>query len=357
MMQEHLKHNTIILLNPGLGFTYSYMILLWNRICRANVSFLAEASSILLSCPDATVGSPSRRGGKQHMQDDGLARWISQLIFIYLRYQEGNYTFNVDDPVPVKDKEYDVKLKDTHIIFNEPEKDPLLLKKYQPLHVVTDGNIPLARKICDDERVGLKRLQGRPKSKKKISRCAAVSEHENINTSRVIIGGLFVTVNMQTAPGGHGNQILQMAEMKNSENKAYKISLLKALRSKKVGRKHIRVGKYAHDCGCTLIDDIEGSLVEKVYLDGYHGRKHKCKTPLILKEKFPRLNSVAAEQLWGRMEGLQKTISCLPRPRYRMFLKHYCKWRNWYTSKKCRNDLNPCVSKRRVIKRFKKRVQ
>jgi len=102
------------------------MILLWNRICRANVSFLAEASSILLSCPDATVGSPSRRGGKQHMQDDGLARWISQLIFIYLRYQEGNYTFNVDDPVPVKDQENDVEWKDTQIIFNVPENDQLL---------------------------------------------------------------------------------------------------------------------------------------------------------------------------------------------------------------------------------------
>ena len=94
-----------------------------------------------------------------------------------------------------------------------------------------------------------------------------------------------------------------------------------------------------------------------VYLDGYHGRKHKCKTPLILKSKFPRLNSSAAEQLWNRMEGLQTTISALSRPRYRMFLKHYCKWRNWFTSKKYRNDLNPCVSKRRVNKRFKKRLQ
>ena len=188
-----LKAETIILVHPSLGFTYAYLQLLWNRICRANVSFLAEASSILLTFPDATVGSAARRGGVQTMSDDSFARWITQAIFIYLRYREGRFAFDVDDPVPEKDKEYGRTLKDTHIIYNHPEDDPQLKITNKALDVVTDGNMPLARLLRPDERRGLKRLAGRPKPtyrNRKVSRCQSVSLGESIQVSRHTIGGL-----------------------------------------------------------------------------------------------------------------------------------------------------------------------
>ena len=165
-----------------------------------------------------------------------------------------------------------------------------------------------------------------------------------------------MTINMRMGSGGHGNQILQLGEMKNSENKAYKISFLKALVAKKAHNKKIQIGKYTHDCSCTLINDIEGVYCKKAYLDGYHAKKHKCRTPAVTKAKFGNLNSQAAEQLWKRMEGLQRTISGLSRPRYRMFLYHYCMWRNQFTGGKWRSDLNPSISKRRAAKRFAKRA-
>ena len=358
LTEATLKAETIVLVHPSLGFRYSYLRLLWNRICRANVSFLAEASSILMTFPDATVGSAARRGCTKTMSDDSLARWIAQAIFIYLRYQESCFAFDVDDPVPDDDEDYGKLLQDTHIIYNHPEEDPRLKNSNQLLDVVTDGNMPLARLLCADERRGLKRLAGRPKAapKKKISRCQAVSETESIQVSRHTIGGLFATINMRMGSGGHGNQILQLGEMKNSENKAYKISFLKKLVSKKIRGERIQIGKYTHDCGCTLVDDIEGVYCKKVYLDGYHGKKHKCRTPLVTRAKFRTLNSSAAEQLWKRMEGLQRTLAGLARPRYRMFLYHYCRWRNHFSAGKWRSDLNPSMSKRRASKRFAKRT-
>ena len=47
LRETTLEDDTIILLHPHLGFRYSYVKQFWNRMCRANVSFLAEASTIV----------------------------------------------------------------------------------------------------------------------------------------------------------------------------------------------------------------------------------------------------------------------------------------------------------------------
>ena len=163
---ETLEPSSILLVHPSLGFRYSYLHLLWHRVCRANVSFLAEASSIILATPHAVVGNDGKRRGKSTqklMTDHRLSLHINQALFCYLRFQEKVWHFSVDDPVPKNDKEYGTPLKDTHIIFNEPESDPQLETKFTKLDIVTDGCIPLARPLVDDERKKLKRLVGKPK--------------------------------------------------------------------------------------------------------------------------------------------------------------------------------------------------
>ena len=171
--------------------------------------------------------------------------------------------------------------------------------------------------------------------------------------AKLSTGGLFGTLSMRNiSKNGHGNQILQLAEMKNGECKKYKISLLKKLRSKRKNGKPIKVGKYTHDLSCTL-KEMEGDLCDKVFLDAYHRPKHKCDTPILSKENYPNLNSLAAEQLWRVMEGLQATISHLSRSKYRMFLKHYCQWRNEFIQSQFanRSDVNPSLSQRRARRR------
>ena len=174
------------------------------------------------------------------MSEDALSRLINTAIFNYLRFQEKCYEFDVDDPIPADDPVYGVALNDVHLIYNQPEEDTRLQKRFVPLDVVTDGNMPLARKLNCDERRGLRRLAGRPKpkpkmkvSKKSVSRCIAVHGDENVTISRNWIGGLFATVSLHMGQHGHGNQILQLAEIKDSECKQYKLQLLRALVMKK----------------------------------------------------------------------------------------------------------------------------
>ena len=214
-----------------------------------------------------------------------------------------------------------------HLIFNEPENDPQLQGRSQKLDIVTDGNIPLSRRLVEDERKGLRRLPGRPAQKKvkKTSRCSAVSTDEVVKIMRHTTGGLFATVNMRSSKSGHGNQILQLAEMKIGENKMYKLKLLKQLLGRKVRgkNKRVKVGRYTHDCACTLKHELR-HLCDSAHLDSYHGPKHKCGMSIISSERYPELNSQACEQLWAKMQSLHSTISHLGRGKYRLFLKHYC---------------------------------
>ena len=115
------------------------------------------------------------------------------------------------------------------------------------------------------------------------------------------------------------------------------------------------VGKYACDCGCVVAKHFEGTLCDKCYLDGYHSKKHKCKTPAIIHKKT--LNSQAVEQLWSRLDKLT-WLSKMKRARYRCFLYHYCLWRNKFTAGQSRNDHQnypgTCMSLRKVKKRTPK---
>ena len=156
----------------------------------------------------------------------GLA--ITNGLFSYLRISNKEYDFEIHKPVPHKDPIYDKPLDDVHIIFNELEADVMVQKK-GIIDVVTDGNQPLGRPLCADEKRNLKRLQGAPKRKQnkkrgeKKGRCIKVSAQEKICIARTRTGGLFATVSMNPTHNGQGNQILQLGEMKNSECKAYKI--------------------------------------------------------------------------------------------------------------------------------------
>ena len=189
-------------------------------------------------------------------------------------------------------------------------------------------------------------LKGGPmKARKSTSRCAAVRQVEKIKPSRTQSGGLFAHVDMKNRKTHKVNEILQLAEMMSGENTAYKRTLL--MRMRKSG---VRVGKYAHDCSCVVKDEFEGKgLCETAYLDGFHKKKHVCKTPAIRYKKT--LNSQACEQLWSRMDKMTglKTMS---RSHYRFFLRHYCSWRNAYSlHDRLRSDTTPLLSARKMRKR------
>ena len=164
-----IKDATIILVHTRLGFTLRYLRLLWNRICRAGTSFLAEASSIVLADSELNIGHAAKKpkGSNTGMTDDWLSRQIADAVFIFLRYQEHVYDFSIDDPVPMNDPKYGTALDDVYVIYNKPEFEHNLTGKKIKLDIVTDGCAPLARNLCDDERKGLKHLQGRPKEGKK----------------------------------------------------------------------------------------------------------------------------------------------------------------------------------------------
>ena len=257
---ERIKKNTldvntvqpddVVLVHTRIGFTWRYLNLLWHRMCRANVSATAEASSILLADPLHQIGHTAKNqwgsGAGVSITEKRLQQCIHKALFIFLRLKDGTTDFKVDDPVPDDDPIYGVPLKETYIIYNEPQLDKHL-QRYGKLDVVTDGNQPLSRTLCDDEKTGLRRLQGRPSSKvlkkpaasvskkpaasnasqqadppkkkrktKRKSRCIAVTSDEQIAADRTRTGGLFGTVSMhiKKGGGGFGNQILQLAEMK-----------------------------------------------------------------------------------------------------------------------------------------------
>ena len=80
---------------------------------------------------------------------------------------EGKTRFNIENPIPEGDKQYDSKNRSVVIIFNARIDDPDCKSINNKFDVVTDGNTNLARKLCCDERVGLKRLSPHTKDIKK----------------------------------------------------------------------------------------------------------------------------------------------------------------------------------------------
>eukprot|EP00959_Pyramimonas_sp_CCMP1952_P330903 6929409-Pyramimonas_sp.AAC.1 len=128
---------------------------------------------------------------------------------------------------------------------------------------------------------------------------------------------------MKNRKGG-GNEILHLGEMLNGECTAHRKECLVDMKKTKIS-----VGKHACDCGCVVAKHVEGTMCDKCYLDGYHSKKHKCKTPAIIHNKS--LNSQAVPQLWSRLDKLTWP-SKMKRARYRCFLYHYCLWRNKFTA-------------------------
>jgi hypothetical protein len=326
-------------------------------MCRTGTSPGGEASTILLTFPSAKIGTTTKGAGNgQTMSEDRLARCIIQGIFILLRLQQKVYDFDVNDPMPDGDAVFDKPSDGLHIIFNAARDDPNY-KEQSKFDVVTDGNFQINRKLQDDERMyANKNLPGRPKRSKKQrvtakgvvtakpkSRCKHVEKVETMMLSRTQTGGLFVTMNMKNC-GGRKNKILHLGEMLNGENTAYKRKCLKDMRKTKM-----KVRKYCHDCACGVGPQFDGVLVEESRLDGFHGKKHKCDWPAIEHKK--RLNSSAAEQLWARLDKLS-WLAKMTRPHYRCFLFHYCLWRNAFLLGSGRTDANPCLSRRKRLKRM-----
>ena len=119
-------------------------------MCRAGVSAGAEAAVILLSYPNAAIGSgKSWSTGKG---DKRLGVDILQAIFCLLRLQEGVYDFDVNDPVPDGDKVFDVDNVGLHVIFNAARDDPLYEHPRGKLDVVSDGNFQCNRKLAEREK-------------------------------------------------------------------------------------------------------------------------------------------------------------------------------------------------------------
>ena len=356
-------NNPIILLHTQLGFTHNYLVQLWHRMCRTGTSAAGEAATICLTYPNIRIAGctakSTAKGGAGHLSEKGLGLAIMQAVFCFLRLQEGVHDFDVNDPVPCNGKEFDITNTGLHVIFCAARDDPNYNNSAGKLDVVTDGNFQCSRRLLKEEKKYAKHnLPGRPKTKKvqkqmkthggpiSKSRCKAVNQIETMKVARTQTGGLYGTVNMKNRKGGN-NEILHLAEMLNGENTEYKKACLQDMKAAKM-----TVGKYACDCGCVVRHHFEGHLCDKCYLDGYHGKKHKCNTPSIIHQK--RLNSQACEQLWSRLDKLH-WVSRMTRPRYRCFLLHYCLWRNANTSGRSRPDACPCVSLRKRMKRTPRR--
>ena len=268
----------------------------------------------------------------------------------------------MNDPVPEKDAEYGISSTGLHTIFNAAEHDPLY-KHRKEIDVVTDGNYHMCRKADEKEKKLLKQLAGRPrdikpskkpaaasaamqcaaKKTKSKSRCKAVGNVEQLKPKRTRTGGLFATVDMRNTPSGT-NQIIHLAEMLNTGNNQYKIGCLTDMK-----KSNIHVGKYAHDCGCVLANSIEGTLCKRVFLDGYHAKRHKCNFRRI--QHNSKLNSQACEQLWSKLDRF-KFITDYRKAHYRCFLRHLCIWRNKNAANvKVRKDTHVAISKRKMQKR------
>ena len=347
--------DTIVLLNPALGFTFGYLKQFWFRTCRCPASAQSEASTIIQTFPNASFGYSKMRKAKSKRRNSDskerdFASHLTQAMFVYIRIMEGVQGFDVGDPVPDSDPEYGVLNKDgIHTLFDAAMHDPgfqLLKSKYD---VVTDGNCQVCRVAAPAEQKLLKTLAGRPKkvktqnNTKSKSRCAAVKNVEKIKAYGNKTGGVFVTMDMKKNKKG-SCEILHLAEMLNTENTEYKKKCLRIMRKRK-----IKVGKYAHDCACVVETPFkEASLIDEALLDGFHGKKHKCKTKRCNQK---RLNSQAAEQLWSRLDKLG-FITHYSRAKFRCLLKHYCIWRNNFVRDEERHrDSLSLMSVRKMMKR------
>eukprot|EP00969_Alexandrium_andersonii_P212859 9399054-Alexandrium_andersonii.AAC.1 len=127
-----------------------------------------------------------------------MRRRLLQAIFGYLRMNNGEFNFDVFDPVPRNDPVWGKPNKGVFTIFNAGRDDrDFVIRDRAKFDVVADGNQPLKRKLETGEHTS-KRLAGKPRSKvrssrRSTSRCQAVDESERIAFSRTRTGGIFAT--------------------------------------------------------------------------------------------------------------------------------------------------------------------
>ena len=145
--------------------------------------------------------------------------------------------------------------------------------------------------------------------------------------------------------------VLHLTEMVNGENNAVKVKSLEDV------AEHCSVGIYCHDCACRLGNTTIPYYCEHYFLDKWHAKGHICSKALYDPAHpsnagmFVGLNTSAAEQLWGPMNKLHFCPRST-RPKYRMFLRHYLRWRNdFLRSKGHRDNANPRVGKKKWAKR------
>eukprot|EP00973_Karenia_brevis_P054843 7624067-Karenia_brevis.AAC.1 len=117
--------NPIMLVHAQLGFTYRYLVQLWHRMCRTGTSTGGEAATILLTYPNAKVGCTAKGGaGNQGLTEKHLQSLLMKGVLCLLRLQEGVTDFDVNDPVPRKDPDFDTPSRGLCTIFNAAKHDP-----------------------------------------------------------------------------------------------------------------------------------------------------------------------------------------------------------------------------------------
>jgi len=191
-------------------------------MCRTGTSAGAEAATILLTFPHPKVGCSAKGTGS--LDEKWLGTLLLQATWVFLRYEERVFDFDIDDPVPDSDHKYGVANESLHTIFVASRDDPVFDNSRTLFDVVTDGNTQCSRELSPDEnKIAKQGLPGRPKKMKNkkstqqsSSRCKAVTTVEHIKLARTQTGGLFVTMNMKNRQGGK-NEVLHLAEMLNGE--------------------------------------------------------------------------------------------------------------------------------------------
>ena len=109
---------------------------------------------------------------------------------------------------------------------------------------------------------------------------------------------------------------------------------------------------HCHDCGCANAHEFEGVYCDRMMVDTWHVKTHKCD-----KEKFDpshaknapffkrrKLNPEYAEQTWSKTNRFQTIMQTMQRAKWRCFLRHLCIWRNMYVRSGMPQDINPSRS-------------
>lgn len=343
--------NQVLLVENYMGFRFSYLRQLAIRQFRCATSLLGEAQTILMTYPETDF-----------ISDKNLAMHLGSAVMLFHRFADGRFdNLNMDEPIADDDHMYGGPNPGFRTIFAAWEHDSGFSLKSQTRDLVADGNKVLTRKVYGDELDARRAPGGRPRSKvlsrrpassqsmsKSLSRCASVSSANRVPTpsdpKTRRTEGIYATVDMRTG------EIVHMAEMLNSECRAYKDKAVEDI------AKHIKIRTHCLDCACHH-SDWEGKFCRRCLLDAWHAQKHKCNRALYDPTHAKNThwvrgcNTSAAEQLWSRTDKLAPMTMNMRRAAFRLFLRRYCAWRNNFVRGSYRSDINPARSRRAALRR------